>query len=1073
MEFGKLHSAAELAVSSAAEQVIHYRKPRLFVQDKQTGLRFLVDSGADVSLIPAKSGDKKQAELKLYAANGTKIDTYGTKLLEIDLGLRRDFTFPFKIAKIDKGILGADFRNKFNLLIHYNGLRRMIIKGSKFLGHTISQEGILPDQDKVRAIQNMQIPKNKQELQRILGTVTYLAKFIPDLSSNTSNMRNLLKKDIIWNWNIAADQELNFIKTLLTSPPVLRHFDPNEPLELFADASKDGLGAILMQKEKPLSYASASLTSPQKHYSQIEKELLALYFGCKRHTRPADPLYIKDRVWFRKDKRWIPGQLENQANEPRSFYVKDQKGNEYRKNSIHIREDKRSETTHTDWEKPEQADLQDLEESPSQPTSSRQLSSPGSPENVTTTGPPESSEEDKEKTAVITPFGLFEFNVMSFGLRNAPATFQRFINEVLFGLDFVFPYIDDILIASTNKEEHETHLDMIFERLSKHGLRNNANKSKFGVQEVEFLGHLITKEGSRPLLSKTKAVQEYKLPETIQDLRTFLELPLSLSTDASNWAVGAVLQQYEENGWEPIAFYSKKLNDTQKSYSTYDRELLAIYLSVKNFKHMLEGRDFKIYTDHKPLKYAFLQRNEKASPRQLRHLQYIFQVTTNIEHVDGRSNIVADTLSRIEEVSMIDYNEIALKQINDTELFSLKQKTNLKFQYTLPSGKVLWCETSTNNIRPYIPKDFRKRIFLQIHGALHPGIRSSVKQMKTKFLWTNIKKDVQEWARICVACQRNKITRHTKSKIGCFPENRNRFCVAHIDCIGPLPPSNGHIYCLTCIDRFTGWPEVIPLKNIKADTLAQAFYEHWILRFGMPSTIITDCAKQFSSTVFQNLAFLCRIKIQHTTPYHPQSNSKIERFHRTIKTAIRAHNSLRWTDTLPTVLLGFRAALREYMDFSAAEMVYGVNIKLPGEFFENSKITTPSNTFVDDLRRFFRDLKPKVSSQTSSRAIFIHKDMNTCSHVFLRIDRVEKSLEPPYQGPYLILERHDKYFVLDINGRNALISIDRLKPAYLPSADCNTDTVKSTPFLPNDAGDAGTPRSGRTIRRPVRFMDCV
>ncbi|UYV74968.1 hypothetical protein LAZ67_12001925, partial [Cordylochernes scorpioides] len=443
----------------------------------------------------------------------------------------------------------------------------------------------------------------------------------------------------------------------------------------------------------------------------------------------------------------------------------------------------------------------------------------------------------------------------------------------------------------------------------------------------------------------------------------------------------------------------------------------------------------------------------------------------NLNMLMEKSNIVADTLSRIEEVSMIDYNEIALKQINDTELFSLKQQTNHKFQqYPLPSGKVLWGETSTNNIRPYIPKDFRKRIFLQIHGALHPGIRSSVKQMKTKFLWTNIKKDVQEWARTCVACQRNKITRHTKSKIGCFPENRDRFCMVHIDCIGPLPPSNDHIYCLTCIDRFTGWPEVIPLKNIKADTLAQAFYERWISRFGMPSTIITDCAKQFSSTVFQNLAFLCGVKIQHTTPYHPQSNGNIERFHRTIKTAIRAHNSLRWTDTLPTVLLGFRAALREDMDFSAAELVYGVNIKLPGEFFENPRITAPSNTFVDDLRRFFRDLKPKVSSQTSSRAIFIHKDMNTCSHVFLRIDRVKKSLEPPYQGPYRILERHDKYFVLDINGRNASISIDRLKLAYLPSADCNTDTVKSTPFLPNDVG---TSRFGRTIRRPVRFMDCV
>ncbi|UYV66587.1 hypothetical protein LAZ67_4002205 [Cordylochernes scorpioides] len=290
------------------------------------------------------------------------------------------------------------------------------------------------------------------------------------------------------------------------------------------------------------------------------------------------------------------------------------------------------------------------------------------------------TEEDKEKTAVITPFGLFEFNVMSFGLRNAPATFQIFINEVLFGLDFVFPYIDDILIVSTNKEEHE-----------------------FGVQEVEFLGHLITKEGSRPLPSKTKTVRKYKLPETIQDLRTFLGMinfyrrylkdaaetqavlheflkgarkkdkrkipPPPWTTEAksmfekytSNRAVGAILQQYEENGWKPR-----------------NRELLAIYLSVENFKHTLEGRDFKIYTDHKPLKYAFLQRNEKASPRQLRHLQYIYQFTKNIEHVDGKRNIVADTLSRIEEVSMIDYNEIELKQINDPEVISLKQQNNLK-----------------------------------------------------------------------------------------------------------------------------------------------------------------------------------------------------------------------------------------------------------------------------------------------------------------------------------------------------------------------------------------------------------
>ncbi|UYV71005.1 hypothetical protein LAZ67_8001386 [Cordylochernes scorpioides] len=133
-----------------------------------------------------------------------------------------------------------------------------------------------------------------------------------------------------------------------------------------------------------------------------------------RHTRPADPLSIKDRVWFQKDKRWIPGQITNQAHEPRSFYVKDQDGNEFRRNSIHIREDKRNETTHTDWEKPlelsqEQANLQDLEESTSQhstqPTSSGQLSSPGSPNNVTTTGPPENWTNGSPKNLITTRSG--------------------------------------------------------------------------------------------------------------------------------------------------------------------------------------------------------------------------------------------------------------------------------------------------------------------------------------------------------------------------------------------------------------------------------------------------------------------------------------------------------------------------------------------------------------------------------------------------------------------------------------------------------------------------------------------
>ena len=134
------------------------------------------------------------------------------------------------------------------------------------------------------------------------------------------------------------------------------------------------------------------------------------------------------------------------------------------------------------------------------------------------------AEEDRHKTAIITPFGLFEFNVMSFGLRNAPATFQRFINEVLNGLNFVFPYLDDILIASTSEEEHRKHLELVLERLAKYSLRINITKSVIGAAELEFLGYLITSSGSRPLPEKVQIIRNYKLPETVKELRTFLGL---------------------------------------------------------------------------------------------------------------------------------------------------------------------------------------------------------------------------------------------------------------------------------------------------------------------------------------------------------------------------------------------------------------------------------------------------------------------------------------------------------------------------------------------------------------------
>ncbi|KAG8182035.1 hypothetical protein JTE90_013965 [Oedothorax gibbosus] len=134
------------------------------------------------------------------------------------------------------------------------------------------------------------------------------------------------------------------------------------------------------------------------------------------------------------------------------------------------------------------------------------------------------AEQDIPKTAVTTPWGLYEYTRLCFGLVNAPQTFMRFMHEVLHGLPFCYVYLDDILCFSESHEEHKGHLRTIFERLQAHGLKLNISKCEFGVPELTFLGHLVTSQGLKPLPEKVDAVLQYKLPETIAALRKFLGL---------------------------------------------------------------------------------------------------------------------------------------------------------------------------------------------------------------------------------------------------------------------------------------------------------------------------------------------------------------------------------------------------------------------------------------------------------------------------------------------------------------------------------------------------------------------
>jgi hypothetical protein len=182
----------------------------------------------------------------------------------------------------------------------------------------------------------------------------------------------------------------------------------------------------------------------------------------------------------------------------------------------------------------------------------------------------------------------------------------------------------------------------------------------------------------------------------------------------------------------------------------------------------VKGRNFVLFTDHKPLTYAFDQKLDKSSPRQFRYLDYIGQFTTDIRYVEGLDNSVADVLCRIEAIGKsVDHQTLAAAQESDIELRNIiKSGTSAlcSKKILFPDNNVaLYCGISGDNVRPFVPKPLRRSVFDSLHGLSHPGIRATHNLVTTRFVWPSINKDCRNWTCECIPCERCKITRHVSS----------------------------------------------------------------------------------------------------------------------------------------------------------------------------------------------------------------------------------------------------------------------------------------------------------------------
>jgi len=518
------------------------------------------------------------------------------------------------------------------------------------------------------------------------------------------------------------------------------------------------------------------------------------------------------------------------------------------------------------------------------------------------------------------------------------------------------------------------------------------------------------------------------------------DAPTALTVDASDQAVGAVLEQLIEGTWKPLAFFSRQLRVPERKYSTFDRELLGLYLAVRHFRYFLEARPFVAYTDHKPLTFAFSKVSEPWSPRQQRHLAAISEFTTDIRHVAGKDNCVADALSRsavnavMTEID-IDYTAMADSQASDPEITAYRTAISNLILEDIPFGprsRTLLCDVSTGNARPIVPSTWRRRVFDAIHNLSHPSIRATRTLVASKFVWHGLNKQVGTWAKNCLACQTSKIQRHVKAPLEVFKVPHRRFDHINVDIVGPLPVSHGFSYLFTIVDRFTRWPEAIPMRDICTKTCAQALVSHWISRFGVPSEISSDRGSQFTSELWKALVQLLGVHHSRTTAYHPQANGLVERFHRHLKTALRTRLcGPNWIDELPWVLLGIRTAPKEDLGTSSAELVYGAPLTVPGDFIPSAQSSLEPLPYLSILRNRLQSLAPVPTSRHGTRPACVPAELHRCSYVFVRRDSHRSPLQRPYEGPFKVISAGSKAFILDMGGKAETISIDRLKPAHL------------------------------------------
>lgn len=715
------------------------------------------------------------------------------------------------------------------------------------------------------------------------------------------------------------------------------------------------------------------------------------------------------------------------------------------------------------------------------------------------------AENDIPKTAFNTRYGHYEFTVVPFGLSNAPAAFMSLMDSIFkdYTDKFIIAYLDDILVYSDTWEEHLEHISMTLVILRKHKLYAKLSKCVFGAQEVEYLGHILKAGRVAMNPNKTQAIESWKIPTSKKELQSFLGLvnyyrrfikncsktakpltdltknvpyvwhkeadnsfkelkkavisapvlnqynpkyPIFVTTDASKYAIGAVLEQDFPDDRHPVAFVSRTLNPAEQNYAAHDLELLAIVDTIRSWRCYLHGCKFTIHTDHHPLKY--LEAQEYLSPRQVRWLERLAQFEFTIIPIKGQSNTVADGLSRQKHTMERDntYADELLSKVMKKTTFcaaisalipgtaltsnimsELKNDPEFKEYLKDPKGDfrvqdgLLYFQDKL-----CIPKgEIRLKLLHDYHAtpsAGHLGVNKTRNRLQHLYYWKDLRQTVEDYVSSCRTCQKTKSRNHKPfGFLKPIEPPMTKWETVTMDFILPLPRTkNGNEGILNLVDKLSKMIRLIPIDiNISAPEVAYKFKQHVYRNHGLPSKIISDRDSIFMSKFWKTLFKSLGTKIAPSSAYHPQTDGQTEISNRKVEEMIRAFANFRkdnWDEHLVDFEVAINSAINSTTLCSPFYLNYGLHPRtIPLEALASNNPSV--DEFLKSTRESSKFAHERILIQNKKMAAYANKKRK--DHTFKVADKVllstknisledgsgSRKLHPKFCGPFKITEK--------------------------------------------------------------------